>query len=415
MKKYKLCFFLFLNLFAPGDGFAQNFSHTFLLNKVDKEGWYKLELTPQMRSVAKADLADLRLFYVGNPKQEIPYVLQKQAQTQPQAEFVSLNWEYNHDPAVREYIIRPDSAVSQQFLLKLSNHRDAKTYCLEGSNNKQEWYGIIDRAKLFPVNNQNGTSYWCTIEYPKVNYAYIRLRFIDSSESKVQVLDIGNFMQIGTVQARSNVLNNIKMETIQQPAQKTTLIKFFSKDKQAVNSIIFRVADPTFYDRGLRLYTKPLYANNKKNLPPIYQQDFELKTGGLNTIYLGDFWLKDTLYLEINNQDNSPLKFKEILFLQEPIYVATYLKAGGQIALCLGDSTLSIPQYDIKNFSREIDLEKATALNVLEAKLLRPENTVTMKKENIWESKAFLWLCILIGGLVLAYFSFTLLSEKNRA
>ena len=75
------------------------------------------------------------------------------------------------------------------------------------------------------------------------------------------------------------------------------------------------------------------------------------------------------------------------------------------------DSTLSKPQYDLVNFAfNSKDYPKATISNLTK---------IESKKENasekpFWQSKAFMWICILFGIAIIGYFAIGLLKDMKK-
>ncbi|MDZ4667082.1 MAG: hypothetical protein SGJ00_04275 [bacterium] len=81
----------------------------------------------------------------------------------------------------------------------------------------------------------------------------------------------------------------------------------------------------------------------------------------------------------------------------------TYLNAGDKPTLFCGNAALAVPHYDLIQFSDEILKSPIQSLTLDWTKIMaKPQ-----KKEiemNFWQSPKFLWVCLIIGIIVLAYF-----------
>ena len=129
----------------------------------------------------------------------------------------------------------------------------------------------------------------------------------------------------------------------------------------------------------------------------------------INSFQLNGFFEKE-FTIEIENQDNQPLNLSKIKVLQNSLYVILDLKTNEKYEVVI-DSTLSKPQYDIANFAfNSKDYPKATISNLTK---------IESEKENasekpFWQSKAFMWICILFGIAIIGYFAMGLLKDMKK-
>lgn len=137
---------------------------------------------------------------------------------------------------------------------------------------------------------------------------------------------------------------------------------------------------------------------------------FILKSNSSNKLLFDGIFEKD-FTIEIENNDNQPLTFSKIEVLQKPLYVISDLIANEKYEIII-DSTLSKPQYDLQGFIAEFknNYLKVSISNLKEVK-------VTQKnafEKPFWQSKAFMWICILFAVAIIGYFAIGLLKDMKK-
>ena len=138
--------------------------------------------------------------------------------------------------------------------------------------------------------------------------------------------------------------------------------------------------------------------------------NFVVKANSSN-LFIFDGIFEKNFTVEIENNDNQHLTFSNIEVLQKPVYVISNLKANEKYAVII-DSTLSKPQYDLDGFiiKSKTDYLKASILNLKKV-------GVTQKnafEKSFWQSKAFMWICILFAVATIGYFAIGLLQDMKK-
>jgi len=65
--------------------------------------------------------------------------------------------------------------------LIISNTTIKKSYSISGSNNQQEWFGLVSNQLLSNLNNENGSNVEKIISLPINNYKFLRFDFNNKS------------------------------------------------------------------------------------------------------------------------------------------------------------------------------------------------------------------------------------------
>ena len=138
--------------------------------------------------------------------------------------------------------------------------------------------------------------------------------------------------------------------------------------------------------------------------------NFQLNSKNSSVISLSNFQEKEFL-IEIDNQDNQPLEIESIQSLQNPLFIVSELVSKENYIVQI-DSAYSKPSYDLANFIEQSknDYPLATISN-FEGVTSEKVNTT---EKTFWESALFMWICIILGGGVIAYFAFGLLKDMKQ-
>jgi hypothetical protein len=197
------------------------------------------------------------------------------------------------------------------------------------------------------------------------------------------------------------------------PHEKISQILIYARQKYGLNQIQFVIQSPVYFSREVIVYTKALQPKRrlKGGIQKNILERFQIKKGESLSFTINHI-ITDTLYLDILNLNNPPLDIAELVIKQSPKVLYAYLNKGDLATLFCGNSTLQFPCYDLDQFSNEIVREPIKELKIGEGKLI--VNVGHSKGSlNFWQTKEFLWICLIIAIIITAYFSWALLKEKK--
>ena len=224
-----------------------------------------------------------------------------------------------------------------------------------------------------------------------------------------------NLVSLGYYKGEKTELKNVnlkdfKYQILQNKQEKKTIISFKSNNFQKVNGISFQIATK-LYSRNAILFVNR--TESVKRQTKNFRQkicDFMLKSNSFNELLFDGIFEKD-FTIEIENNDNQPLTFSNIEVLQKPLYVISDLKANGKYEIII-DSTLSKPQYDLEGFITEIkkDYQKASIANLKKVRVTKKNAS----EKPFWQSKAFMWICLLFAVAIIGYFAIGLLKDMKK-
>ncbi len=397
--------FILLLLFS-GLAFGQRTSGT--IDPIAVEGMHQILLTPEIRSAANEDLSDFRIY--DNKENEVPYFLA--------GRMIQVLKGFDDYPIVEKtsipkkstsYIIANSSSKRLSGIsLTVGNSDGIKTYDLSGSNDKNQWFGISNKATIGDLNNNEQTESVKNITFPLSAYKYFKITFNDSLSLPINVLRAGTLRENVQIEKMIQVKTE-KVATENLKSEKKTVIKIGFKNKQIINQIDFVIKSPKLFKRSAVIYK--LSERKRKRKTETYKEilyHFTLLSDARTTIQ--NIHLFDSeFFIEIDNRDNPPLDISSINFSQLPVYVVAELSPNQKYTVKAGDRNLVAPDYDIASFSNinTANLPLATIVDV------KPETVTAANKIAVpfWQQPWFMWFCIAVGGAAIAYFTVSLVRD----
>jgi hypothetical protein len=411
MKPMKLNNF-FILLFLTNLSFGQ-FQTTGKIKEVTKNGFHEIVLSPDIRSFSKQDLSDIRIFNAkGN---EIPYFIKSNSEA-----LLNSFEEYNivlktvfPKKSTSIVIEIPSVKNNNQISLFIANADVEKNYSISGSNDLKEWFGISNSQTLYDLSSTTESSVMKAISYPLSTYKYLKIDFDDKKTLPINVLKVGNF----NTQLQKNIVQEIKPKktsTSEISSEKETQIHVLFDGPQVINQITFDISRPTYYKRKAIIYKKVAIQNKRKS--QIADEEivsFELNSNTKNSFELPEIFEKD-FYIKIENHDNLPLSISKIKYSQNPVSIIADLNSGEKYTIKTGNKNLAEPEYDLSDFKNNIkgSLPKTAIYNIQQI----PTSKNQIDKKSFWQQGWFMWLCIVLGGITILFFTASLikdLKEKN--
>ena len=245
---------------------------------------------------------------------------------------------------------------------------------------------------------------------PRNSYAYLKIDLDDRKTLPLNILQVGYFETGQKKERKVETLQPSKMDISHDKASKRSIIHVVFDAPKSISQINFAISAPNFYSRRARAYKNVTEKIRKRE--KIRQQElaaFQLNSNRNNEFETVGLHEKD-FYIEIENRDNPPLEFSKINFSYVQNYLVADLKAGETYTINAGDAKLTAPDYDL---SADLPLHQ----NLPEAKLhkvIRAASKaapVENARQSFWQQSWFLWLCIGVGGMTIAFFTVSLIRD----
>jgi hypothetical protein len=407
MKLNKLLLLLLLTNICFGQ-----FQTTGRLKGVSQNGFHEIRLSPEIRSSSKQDLSDIRIF--NSKGNEIPYFIQNSTNVSSDSfeAYTIISKKAEPKKTTSIIIAVPPTKNNNQLSLFIANSDAVKKYSISGSDDQKEWFGISDSQSLYDLNSTTESSVIKTITYPLSTYKYLKIDFDDRKTLPVNVLKVGNFTTNIQTQNLQQVIPE-KLTTTEIPSQKETQIHVLFDAPQIMNQIVFEISKPTYYNRNVILYKKTRQIVNRKS--QVYNEEiasFELNSKLKNSFTIPEIFEKE-IFIKIKNQDNLPLTISSIKFNQKPISIIADLNAGENYILKTGNKNLTQPEYDISNFKDNITAA-LPQINISEVHHAAQAKKNEIQKSAFWQQSWFMWLCIILGGITILFFTASLIKDLKK-
>lgn len=405
LKKIKICC-LFFTLLCSNMSIAQIVKAK--IQAVEKNGLYKMIVPAEIRSYSKDDLSDLRILDAQN--NEVPYFLLTKASEKRQEQFeqFTIVSKVVDNKKSTSIIIANPKAQINGFELIIANSEVVKKYNISGSNDQKEWFGLINNGLLNDLQSSETTSVSKDISFPLCSYRFLKIVFDDSTTLPINVLKIGN-AQTSFLKGELQQVKVKSLQTTQMSAEKKTLIKIEFDFPQLIDKVVFDINKTSLFKRNARIYTDKERVEKHKTVK--YQEDianFSVASNQSNSFEIANT-KQQFLYIEIDNQDNPPLQISDIKFYQKPIFVVADLKSNENYRITTGFPNLLPPNYDLAYFKETIsDALPETPITSIE---LQKQGEVSDNQVSFWQHLWFMWLCIIIAGLVILFFSMKLVKD----
>jgi len=381
------------------------------LKKVAQNGFHEIIVSPEVRSFSKQDLSDIRLF--DSKGVEVPYFIQtaKNSSFNTFEEYAIVSKTVLPKKSTSVIVAIPSNKSHNQLSLYIANSDVEKKYSISGSDDQKEWFGISNSQMLYELSSTSETSVVKTISYPLNTYRYLKIDFDDQKTLPVNVLKVGNF----TSQSQKSALQEIfpkKSVTTEIPSEKETQIHILFDAPQVINEISFEISKPTYYKRTAVLYRKIKHQTKRKS--QIFDEEitsFELNSNATNTFIFPQIFEKE-FFIKIKNHDNQPLSISKIKYYQKPISIIADLNSNENYILKTGNKNLREPEYDLSNFKTNIagNLPQTTLYHIQQN---NPAKTSTAS-QSFWQQSWFMWLCIILGGITILFFTASLVKDLKR-
>ncbi|MCC9017010.1 hypothetical protein [Flavobacterium lipolyticum] len=405
----KLTKFILL-LFFANLSFGQH-QTTGKIKPVSEKGFHEIVLSPEIRSYSKQDLSDIRLF--DSKGNEVPYFIQttKNNRLNTFTEYTIISKTVTPKKSTSIIIAIPSAKNHNQISLFIANSDAEKRYTVSGSDDQTEWFGISNAQILDDLSSASETSVIKTISYPLNTYRYLKIDFDDQKTLPVNLLKAGNF----TNQIHQRPLQEItsgKSTVTENHSTKETQIHVLFDAPQIINQISFEITKPTYYSRKAVLYKKEKRQLKRKSIEIEDEiATFELNSDAKSIFTISEIFEKE-LFIKIENNDNQPLSILKVKFNQNPVSIVAELNSNENYILKTGNKSMTAPEYDLSSFKSSIatNLPQTFIYDIQQKTPLKNQ----AKNKSFWQQSWFMWLCILLGGTTILFFTTSLIKDLKK-
>lgn len=387
-------------------GYSQNYKAE--IANVKQSGLSQITIDPKVRAFAKDDLRYFRILDKDNNQVPYAFVSQKrQSESYSPFKIVSKN---SIADSITTLVIQNEKRSKWSSLsLQIENTSLTKVYSISGSNDGIKWFGLVQDALLTDLESSNGTSVSKMISFPANTYGYLSIVLNDKKSLPINLLSVG-VEKTQLIPEQLVPIADFSYTISEDKQEKLTKINFKAQNDFQIDAISFAIST-AYYSRNARIVaTRKQEIKRKVRYYDENIADFNLNSKSDRTIYFNTLSERN-FTIEIENQDNQPLNITSIQVLQKPIIIVSTLNKGEKYRVVI-DSTYSKPSYDLGNFvaSTALNFPEVTLSNFMK---VNAENKVQAEKQ-FWQTKLFMWICIILGGSIVGYFAFGLLKDMKE-
>jgi len=404
MKKNNLLIVLFT--FISFSLFSQeNELYKASITNDDTKGFKVVTLTPNIRAIANTNLSDIRI--LDTNQKQIPYFLQEKTYKE-QVTFIPLKNQLFFKKKSTEAIITNSAKKSlHNIILRVSNADVLKSCKIEGSEHLKQWFVISENIQ-FSLNNNSTKAYnYYNIQFPKIDYPYIKLTINDSLSAPINIKDIGYFNR-KVIQKEDSYKALDFNYTISQKDKKT-IIHVSANRAFEINRVAFEIKAPKLYNRNVQFYT--VYQKNKKE----YKQRIHslVLNSDNETIFNNLHSNQKDFFIAIDNKDNQPLEIGEIRFAQKEKFLVSDLKPNQTYQILAGDKKLKKPSYDLVNFKNTIDTN-IPVIAIQNEQFYFLKTNKTKSEKAFYEQAWFMWISIALVAALILFFTLSLIKQTKK-
>ena len=401
-----------VTIFFAATTFGQNkdFLYKRKLQNVSDQ-WHKIQLPDDVFSKINPDFSDLRVIGITqkNDTIQIPFLLNNPAKQEVLGEIpfrlineseIGNGYYYTFDANGSEVLNEIDLAFKEaNFDWKVK---------LEGSQNLQEWFSIVDDYRIVSIKNSITNFQFAKLVFPESKYRYFRI-FIKSAEKPV--LESARLIRKKMAEGTIKNYPVIAQKTQEDKSRKQTIITLSLKEKVPVSSVKLIVKAGIDYYRPVTISYLADSSKSGNEWRYFYQT---LTSGILESSTSNSFTFESTIAKDfkivIENSDNQPLKIDSVKVMGYQYDLTARFIEPADYFLFYGNKFASKPDYDIARFTENIP-EKVSTLTPGKEETIQNEHS--QKTSSLFENINWMWLIMGIIIITLGWFSFSMMKKKE--
>lgn len=374
------------------------------------EQWHKVVLPDEIFGKVSQNLSDIRIFGITPSKDtvEAPYSLRLLTEKVIRKEiaFKTLNISQNNRGYFFTFEILTTEPINQ-LNLKFNQQNFDWQLKLEGSQDQQEWFTVIDNYRILSIKNELTDFQFAKLTFPNSKYRFFRL-FIDSKEKPD--LTIASIVQHEITKGSFKKYPIRISNTKENKQTGETEIDIELQLAVPISYIKIDVDDSFDYYRPITIQYLADSIKTEQGWKYIYHT---LTSGVLNSLEENEFKISSRtvqkLKILIHNKNNQPLALGQITIKGYVHELVTRFTEPATYFLTYGNENVGNPHYDIDRFTDKIP-ETLLALELGEE--LTIEKVGASSASPLFKNKIWLWIVMTIMISLLGWFSIRMIRKK---
>jgi hypothetical protein len=374
------------------------------------EQWHKVILPDEIFGKVMPDLSDIRIFGITEKKDtiEAPYILQPITEkiTWKDVQFKLINQSKNAKGYYFTFAIAADNSIN---LIKLDfeQHNFDWRLTLEGSQDQQEWFSIIEDYRILSIKNKLTDFKFTDVAFPDSKYRYFRMNINSAGKPELNAVKLS---LVDSIDGSFRKYSLRLAETSERKQNKQSIIAVDLKSVVPVCCLKIYVKDTFDYYRPI---TIEYFTDSIKTQKGWVYNYSSLSSGMLSSIGNNVFTFSSTmlkkLKIIIENRDNKPLQIDSIAAKGNVYSLVCRFTEPATYYLAYGNALASRPDYDIDYFADMIP-KQLKILQLGEEQLSGEKNV--QKTEPLFKNKIWLWTVMALIIVLLGWFSVSMIRKK---
>ena len=387
----------------------ETYNHKRTLNNITEE-WHKLSLPDAVFGKINPDFSDLRIYGItkNNDTLQAPYflnILSEENEFQP-IPFEIIN--KTEDKSGYYFTFQIDAEVTMnQIMLNFDDLNFDWKINLEGSQNQQEWFTILEDYRILSIKNESTHYKFTRLDFPEAKYKYYRLLVKHNEQPLLQSAILYRHVLFEGTYINHNIK---KLETLEIKQNKTTEINLDFMQPISVSHIKITIGNTFDYYRPLKIEYKKDSVKTEKGWNYNYSSIYN---GTINSLEQNNFKLSNiiakNLRLTIFNGDNQPLDIKDVSAKGYEHQLIARFTEPADYMLVYGNTSARKPNYDISKFEANVPKD-LNALKIGEEQIILKPEQETIKP--LFENSYWLWGIIGLVILILGGFTLKMLKKS---
>jgi hypothetical protein len=400
---------LFLILFLlPFLSWGQ-FRHSAKLAAVNETGFYRINISPDLSSYLRPDLADIRI--VDGKNQTVPFIIKTAGQgktADPVYDKQIIISNHTGDSATSLLIGNESRKELSNIAIELKSASAERTASLRGSNDKWDWFVVLDNVLVSnPIDNAKPT-YFQYIKFPPSNYKYFMLDIHNGAKAPLNITNAYTVSSLPAEVDTDHYIDNPKTRFTQVDLGLYSVLTIYPGSKFHIHQIKLIEGGPYLFHRTAKIYSM-VDSNIQRTWlgAPLHSFTLTSDDPGGESIPVMQ---ADSFYVVIENGDNPPLRIRDVTTAQVKRSIIAPLEKGVSYQLLLNDPLASAPKYDLEEFKSRIPsaLPNIEVLSI--NKLPSVVNTATVKKIEKW----WIWPVLIAVIAILCLLAWRLTTDMRK-
>ena len=373
--------------------------------------WHKIPLPDDIFSKINPDFSDVRILGITqkNDTIEIPYLLNNPSKQEILKEIPFRL--INESRTGNRYYFTFDALESRlinEIHLDFNDTNFDWKVKLEGSQNLQEWFSIVENYRILSIKNSATDFKFTKLEFPESQYRYFRISFEAGNKPVLQSAKITRKQQ------GAGVLKNcpVASQSINEDSKfKQTVISIGLKERVPLAFVKITIKGGIDYYRPVTISALSDSIKNGNDWRYFYRSLTSgiLESNTPNTFNVENSIVKDVKII-IENRDNQPLKIDSVTVSGYQYELTARFTDPAEYYLFYGNKKASKPDYDIARFVENIPGDIST-LSTGKEEVIKKEDS--KKTSSLFENKNWMWLIMGIIIITLGWFSISMMKKKQ--